>query len=113
MVVNEKEENQRLCASMKINPFPCWLVLRAMDDKTAKERDADGVTSKDGKVLFVDISLKLTRREAVPVLAHEICHVLDFLEDIIEDELKGEVRAYLTGNMLEWANDVFCSWRKR
>lgn len=113
MVVNEKEENQRLCASMKITPFPVYLVLRALDDKTAKERDADGVTSKDGKVLFVDISLRLTRREAVPVLAHEICHVIDFLEEIIEDELNGEVRAYLTGSILEWMNGVFCAWRKR
>lgn len=112
MDVNE-EKPQKLCASMKLVPFPVYLVLRAMDDKTLEERDADGITSKDGKVLFVDISLKLTRREAVPVLAHEIEHVIDFLEDIIEDELKGEVRAYLMGNMLEWTYSVFCTWRKR
>ena len=112
MAVNE-ETNQRPCASMKINPFPCWLCLRSLDPLDAKERDADGITSKDGKVIFVDISLKLTRREAVPVLAHEICHVLDFLEEIVEDELKGEVRAYMMGSLLEWMYDVFCAWRKR
>ena len=106
-------KTKQLCASMKVNPFPVWLVLRALEDKTAKERDADGVTSKDGKVLFVDISLKLQRREAVSVLAHELSHVIDFLEEIIEDELNGEVRAYLMGNMLEWCYDVFCAWRKR
>lgn len=113
MAVNEKEKNHTLCASMKITPFPVYLVLRAMDDRTLEERDADGLTSKDGKVIFIDISLKLTRREAVSVLAHEISHVIDFLQDIIEDELKGEVRAYMLGFMLEWANDCFCAWRRK
>lgn len=108
-----EEPTQKLSATTKVCPFPVYLQLVSMDEKTAREHGADGLASRAGQIVTVEISLKLTRREAVPVLAHEISHVIEMVSDIIEDDISGEIRAYLTGWMMEWAFSVFCSWRKR
>ena len=106
----ETEDN--LIASTKLNPFPAWLVLRVMDETTRKERNADGLASRNGEVLTIELYSKLTRREAIIVLAHEIEHILEMLEDVIEDSLRGEFRAYMMGWIMEWCYDAFCA-RKR
>ena len=109
----KKQNTEPLTACTKINPYPAWLRVLTMDEKTAREKEALGLTSACGTIITVELCETLTRPRAVPIIAHECEHVIDDLEEIIGDGIKGETRCYLLGWLVEYVFGVFCAWKKR
>lgn len=85
--------------SIMLSPWPVKMVLR----HEVLDESLEGTTSEISPgVVQVQINSIYANDEALLSIVHECMHVVQYVEEVIENSLDKESEAYLLQSLVEW-----------